>query len=257
MRNIFGGKRAFLLLLFVFLFIFTGVCFGSNGGAFEEIIAKWSKTQHFADSGNVLNLTATLYSPEYIDAYAMAEAEKNLWTADETEQFKYKVFKIAKVEEFIPIELKFKITGSPLHMSPFDRQVKLNINGKIYKPAEYDPRFNFKLGDERAGMVYFPRFDEKGRDLLKNAKYVKLQLSSGISPAVRQNRDIEFIWDVTGYEEYYSKLLESSALKKMEYDRLLRRIAELNDQKKELQKQLEQLDEEIKKIEERLAELEG
>jgi hypothetical protein len=252
------AKRfCWLLILFVPIFVLSvGVGEAANVN-FDDVLSKWSKTQSFSDAGNILTLTATLYSPEYIDAYAMAEAEKNLWTKDETEQFKYKVFKIAQVEEFIPIELKFEVKGSPLHMSPFDKQVKLNINGKIYKPAEYDPRFNFKLDGERTGMVYFPRFDEKGRDLLKNVEYVKLQVNSGISPAVRQNKDIEFVWNVTGYEEYYSKLLESSALKKMEYDRLLRRIAELNDKKKELQKQLEQLDEEIKKIEERLAELEG
>jgi hypothetical protein len=248
--------RFFSLLVILLFFALSGACFAADTN-FDEVISKWSKTQSFSDGGNILTLTATLYSPEYIDAYAMAEAEKNLWTADETEQFKYKVFKIAKVEEFIPIELKFEVKGSPLHMSPFDRQIKLNINGKMYKPAEYDPRFNFKLNDSRTGMVYFPRYDEKGKDLLANAKHVKLLINSAISPAVRQNKDIEFLWNVTNYNEYYSKLLESKALRKMEYDRLLRRIAELNDKKKELQKQLEQLEEEIKKIEERLAELEG
>jgi len=221
---------------------------------YETVTQKWSKTQNFAEEGNALELTATLFSPEYVNAVSLKEAEKNLWTKDEVEQYKYSILKVSRMDEYIPIEMSFNIIGSPLHTAPFDRHVELWINGKSYKAAEYDPRLNFKIEDSRNGMVYFPRYDEDGNDLLENANQIKLRVKPAISHALKGNT-AEFVWSVDDMQGSLLEQLEGEAARKFEYDRLLKRLKNLNQKKEDIRDEMEKVETEIATIENRLSEL--
>ena len=140
-----------------------------------------------------------------------------------------------------------------MHLGPFDIMVKLRIGSKLYKPADYDKRFNFRFQGEKDGLVYFPRFDEKtGKDLLKGAKSVTLELSSAISPVTRGSI-VKFMWDV--YNDDPSKLYQGKSAARFETDRLLKRLEKLRKDEAELQKQLKSVQDEKATIQTRLDEL--
>jgi hypothetical protein len=220
---------------------------------YDDILKRWQKSETYADSGERIEITATYYAAEYIEALAEREAEKNLWTADEIEQYKYRLLSNLKLEDTIPLHIRFKVRGPSLHLAPFGEQIWLHIGGERYSPVEYDPRFNFKISDEREGMVHFPRYDEKtGEDLLEGAGTVKLEISGSISMAIKP-LSIEFYWDVN--EDDPLKFYAGEAGKRLERDRLIKRLERLNDKKSELEKELAKVTSEIAEIEQRLEEL--
>ena len=140
-----------------------------------------------------------------------------------------------------------------MHLGPFDVMVKLRIGNKVYKPVDYDKRFNFKFQGEKEGLVYFPRFDEKtGKDLLKGAKTVRLEFSSAIS-SVLDSKTPYFLWDVN--KDDPSKLYQGKAAERFESDRLIKRLEKLRKDKTTLESQLKAVDDEIGTIQTRLDEL--
>jgi len=220
---------------------------------YDEVLKRWQKTREFADIGDEIKITATYFSAEYIEALVQKEADDNLWTADELEMHKYQLLKTLNLDETIPVRLEFVVRGSSVHMSPFGEQVWLWVGGKRYKPVEFDPRFNFKISDKREGMVYFPRFDEKtGKDLLAGSKSVKLELSGGISHAIRAMA-VDFIWDVVHDDP--ERLFAGQSGARLEMDRLIKRLARLNREKDECEQKLNELNSEIATIEARMKEL--
>jgi hypothetical protein len=221
--------------------------------SYDAVLNRWSKTKDFADRGDSLSITATYYSAEFIEAAVQQEADRNLWTADELDRYKYQFLKTLNLEDSIPVKLSFDNRGSALHMAPFGKQIWLWIGGKRYEPKDYDPRFNFRVIDKIEGMVYFPRFDEKtGKDLLKGAKTVKLEISGAISMTMKA-KTAEFVWDVANDDP--ERLFAGKAGAKLEMDRMIRRLEKLNGEKKDLEAKLEQVKKEIEKIEARMAEL--
>jgi len=113
---------------------------------FDSILQKWSRTYSTrGDMGDELTIVATYYSAEYIEALVQREAEKNLWTESEVENYKYELLKALQLEEYIPVMLSFDMKGAPLRMAPFDNKAILWVGGKKLSPADYDKRFNFKL----------------------------------------------------------------------------------------------------------------
>jgi len=238
-----GSSALFLVFL----------CAVSWASSYDAILGRWSKTREVTDRGDLLSITATYYAAEYVEATVQEEAEKNLWTADELETYKYQFLKTLNVEDTIPIRLVFDNRASALHMAPFERQIVLWIGGKKYQPKQVDPRFNFKVIDKIEGLVYFPRFDEKsGKDLLKGVKTVKLEISGAVSPTMR-GRSVEYIWDVAN--DNPERLFAGKAGSKLEMDRLIRRLEKLNGEKKDLEGKLDQLKVEIEKIQARMTEL--
>lgn len=243
-------RKTWILGIAVLLTVFASLGWAAS---YDAVLNRWSKTKDFADRGDSLSITATYYSAEFIEATVQSEADKNLWTADELDRYKYQFLKTLNLEDSIPVRLSFDNRGSALHMAPFGKQVWLWIGGKRYEPKDYDPRFNFRVQDKIEGMVYFPRFDEKtGRDLLKGAKTVKLELSGSISMTMRA-KTAEFIWDVAN--DNPEKLFAGKAGARLEMDRLIKRLEKLNGEKKDLEGKLEQLKAEIEKIQARMAEL--
>lgn len=220
---------------------------------YDSILNRWTKTRAFADRGDSLSISATYYSAEFIEATIQQEADRNLWTADELERYKYQFLKTLNVEDTIPVKLSFDNRGAALHMAPFGKQVWLWIGGKRYEPKDYDPRLNMRVMDKIEGLVYFPRFDEKtGKDLLKGVKSVKLEISGSISMTMRA-KTAEFVWDVAN--DNPERLFAGKAGAKLEMDRLIRRLEKLNGEKKDLEGKLEQLKLEIEKIQARMNEL--
>ena len=62
----------------------------SYASSSDQILLRWSKSQRFeSDMDGNVTVTATYYSAEYIEAYIQKEAQKNLWTQNETEEYKY------------------------------------------------------------------------------------------------------------------------------------------------------------------------
>ena len=220
----------------------------------SPILARWSRTQAFKnDLDGKLDVTATYFAGEYVEAQVQAEAEKNLWTGSELETYKYTFLKGLRLDEMIAVRLEFDNRGPSMHMAPFDEQVVLWIGGKSYKPAEYDPRFNFKLQGKRDGMIFFKRYDDKtGKSLLTGVKSVRLQINGGVSP-ITDSKKIDFIWDVAN--DHPEKLYQGKAAERLELDRLIKRMEKLTQQKKDLEGQLAATLSELETIRKRMDEL--
>lgn len=220
---------------------------------YDQILQRWTKTNQYKnDIGAEMWISASYYAAEYIEALVQAEADKNLWTEDELERYKYELLKALQLEEYLPFRIEFDNRASPISMAPFDEQVTLWIGNKKYKPMDYDKRFNFKLSGKRDGMVYFPRYDEKGKSLLDGVKTVKLEINGNISP-VTIGRSIEFMWDVG--QDDPERLFRGRAAAQLELDRLIRRLEQLNKQRTELERQLQELTEEINRVQTRVDDL--
>lgn len=244
-RNIMVSLVGVLLLLFAATAAFSA--------PYDEVLKRWQKTETFADAGERIEITATYYSAEFVEALVQSEADKNLWTQDEMEQYKYRLLSSLKLEETIPVRFHFTVRGSSLHLAPFGEQVSLRLGKKAHSPVEYDPRFNFKITDEREGLVHFPRYDEEtGKDLLEGVSTVKLEVSGGISMAIRPMR-VDFVWDVDRDDP--SRFYAGEAGKRLEMDRLIKRLARLNEEKAEYEQMLEGVVTEIERIEARMDEL--
>ncbi len=245
------NKVAALLISAIAILIFTVSAFAGT----EDILNRWSKTRHFeSDLGSELDITVTYYSSEYIEALVQNEAEKNLWTADEAENYKYELLKGLQLDEYVPVHIEFDNKGSAMHMAPFDRQIVIWIGNKKFTPVDYDKRFNFKLLGKRDGLVYFPRFDEKsGKSLLEKAKRVKVSLSGGISSTMDGIATVDFLWDVDNDDP--EKLFKGKAAAQLEMDRLIKRIEKLSGEKSVLEAQLAEIQAELDKINLRIEEL--
>ncbi|MDR9771008.1 hypothetical protein [Acetomicrobium sp.] len=105
--------RAIFCVSVILLCMFTFVTF-SLGADFDSVLQKWSRTYKTkGELGDELVITATYYSAEYIEALVQKEAELNLWTESEMEDYKYELLKVLKLTEYIPIMLSFDMKGAP------------------------------------------------------------------------------------------------------------------------------------------------
>lgn len=278
-RRIKDRRAVFLCLLCFLIFIFLNLTPGAFAASrnkksaktktAEEAVQgatsqtpegmrKWVRENHMADrdGSQRVDLKATYYANEYIEALVNAEAEKNLWTQDELENYKYTLLKTLNLNDSITFHIDFNVTGIPIYAQPFDRHITLLIGRKKYSPSDYDRRFNFKISGSRDGMVYFPRYDpDTGADLLKGVKELRLILDSSISQAMSRGSDILWIWDIT--KDRPEALASGKAVDRLEFDRLLKRVEKLNADKKELQAQMDGVNKELGDINARLDQLQG
>ncbi|HAG22268.1 MAG TPA: hypothetical protein DCG87_03075 [Synergistaceae bacterium] len=245
-------RKNIFIVTFVTLFIvtFTVVAFSAS---YDSVIEKWTRRNTYkSDLGAELRITVTYYANEYIDALIQKQAEENLWTRDEMENYKYRLLSSLSLEEYIPFHIEFDNRGPSMHMAPFDEQVTLWVGNKTYKPVDYEKRFNFKLVGKRDGLVYFPRYDEKGNEILKGTNTIRLMINGGIS-AQTLGKTVEFFWDTK--KDIAAGFSESEAMRRLEADRLIKRLENLNSEKRDLEAQLAEINTEIQKVEERLEEL--
>lgn len=245
-------RKNIFIVTFVTLFIvtFTVVAFSAS---YDSVIEKWTRRNTYkSDLEAELRITVTYYANEYIDALIQKQAEENLWTRDEMENYKYRLLSSLSLEEYIPFHIEFDNRGPSMHMAPFDEQVTLWVGNKTYKPVDYEKRFNFKLVGKRDGLVYFPRYDEKGNEILKGTNTIRLMINGGIS-AQTLGKTVEFFWDTN--KDTAAGFSEGQAMRRLEADRLIKRLENLNSEKRDLEAQLAEINAEIQKVEERLEEL--
>lgn len=221
---------------------------------YSKTLAKWTKEQTFREQGAIgpLEMKVTYYSAEYVQALIETEADKNLWTSDEKDNYAYQLLKTLNMEETIPIHVEFKNYGPSMHLAPFDEQVNLWVGKQKLRPVDYDKRFNFRLQGDRDGMIYFPRYDEKGKNVLDKVSSVKLSFVGGIHPYIRTSF-VDFIFDV--HKDNPEALYKGRAASRMELDRLIKRIEKLSAEKKELEGRLDALNSELYDINHRVEEL--
>lgn len=247
---------------FTTLLIILGLLFGnlstltapSFADTFDQVLQRWTKSRKIVDEdGANLEVRATYYSSEFIEALVQKEAKDNLWTQQEADDYKYKFLSSLKLDELIPIQIEFINNGPTMFLGPFDIMVKLRIAGKTYKPVDYDRRFNFKFQGKKEGLVFFPRFDEKtGKDLLKGVKNVSIEFVPAISP-ILEGRNISFIWDIARDDP--QALYKGAAANKLETERLLKRLEKLRKDKADEEAKLKAINDEISTIQTRLDEL--
>ena len=247
-------SKKFTALLVMLLAIHTPSFAASNDDA---VLKAWTKETHgqTKEGDQEITIKATYFSNEYVNALVNYEAEKNLWTADEMENYKYTLLKNLNLGEAIPFHIDLYVRGLPMYAQPFDRHITLMVNGKKYKPIDYDKRFNFKILGPRDGMVYFPRYDDKtGKEILAGAKDIRVIFDSSISHALAGKKDVLWIWDLN---KDRGKIAGGRAADRLEADRLIKRSAKIDAERAELQKKLDELNKEYKDINKRIDELQS
>ncbi|MBQ7220295.1 MAG: hypothetical protein IJS28_04870 [Synergistaceae bacterium] len=223
----------------------------------DPVLAQWSHEINVTDKDGdqSIRVKATYYSNEYVEALIASEAEKNLWTADEMENYKYTLLKNLNLGECIPFHIDIYVRGLPMYAGPFDKHITMMVGKKRYQPVDYDKRFNFKILGPRDGMVYFPKYDPKtGKEILAGAKDVRLIFDSAISVALSPRGDVTWVWDLT---KDRAKIGGGKAANRLEVDRLLKRSEKLNADREALRKQLEALDKEVGEVNSRIDELQS
>ena len=243
----------FVIVIAMFFFYAQAVAYADS---FDNVLLCWTKSTKYIDKEDMvsnLEIKATYYSSEFIEAMMQNEAKNNLWTQQETDDYKYNFLGALRHDEMIPIQVEFINNGPMMYLAPFDIMVKLMIGNKEYKMVDYDKRFNFKFQGKKDGLIYFPRYDEKtGKDLLKGVKTVKLILLPTVS-TVTDGKRTEFMWDVTNDDP--SKLYQGKTAARFETDRLLKRLEKLRKDKAEHEKQLQVINDEMSTVQKRLDEL--
>jgi hypothetical protein len=247
-----GSKVFFFFGIFSLMWVFFCSSFMGEAASIDKALERWSRVQSFTgDLGGQLDLRVTWFSEEYLSALVEDEANKNLWTQDEKENYLYNLLRTLEMDEYIPVEVSIRNYGPSMHMAPFDDMITLRINNKDYKPVDYDKRFNFRLQGDINGYVYFPRLDEKNKPLLEGAKTVRVTLKAGVSSILAG--DVNFFWDI--YKDNPEKLFSGKAMRQFEIDRLLKRTKLLNSRKIELEEELKGIYEELLEVQKRMDEL--
>jgi len=242
-----------IISFFILAFVLVSLAAGASC-ADEKILSRWRQKKSFeGELGGYLDITATYYAAEYIEALVQDEAKKNLWTADETDQYKYQMLRSLNLDETIPIHIEFDNHTSTMHMAPFDKMLILWIGKKKYSPVDYDKRFNFALQGKRDGMIFFPKYDDKGKNLLEGAKTIRLAINSGISGETMKFNSIDYFWDV--HKDNPEGLYKGKAASRLELDRLIKRIEKLNAEKQDLENKLGEINGELATINKRVEEL--
>ncbi|MCR5346280.1 MAG: hypothetical protein K6E38_00715 [Fretibacterium sp.] len=219
---------------------------------------RWIRRSKVADRDGTQEVTlkVTYYANEYVDALVKSEAEKNLWTQDEMENYRYTLLKTINLQDSLPFHIDLYVTGVPMYPAPFDKHIYLMIGKKRYTPSDYDKRFNFKVSGGRDGMVHFPRYDPKtGEDVLKGAKDVRLFFDASITYAQAGKGDFMWVWDIT--KDKPAMAGDGKAEARLEVDRLLRRMEKLDKERQELQGKLDTLNKELGEINSRIDELQS
>lgn len=250
------SKKISALIMLLILFSFTASPISAATKEKENpVLRAWSHENTYKDGDQSLYLKATYYSNEYVEALVQSEAEKNLWTNDEMENYKYTLLKNLNLAESIPIHIDMYVRGMPIYPAPFDKRVTLVVGKKKYSPIDYDRRFNFKVIGPRDGMVFFPRYDpDTGKPVLEGAKDLRVQFDSSISHATSSGTNILWVWDL---KKDRGSITQGKAANRLETDRLIKRSDKIDEQRKALQKQLDALNKEYDEVNSRIDELQA
>ncbi|OUO90987.1 hypothetical protein B5F39_13500 [Cloacibacillus sp. An23] len=241
--------------IFTIAVFITAICAAAYAASLDNILMRWRKTAKYEDGTSNLTVAVTYYSAELVEAEIQAEAEKNLWTQDELERYKYRYLQMLNLSEMIPIKVEFVNNGPTMHPGPFDKMIDMTIGNKTYEPADYDKRLNFPFQGEKDGLVFFNRFDPKtGKNILDGQKRVTITLSPGISAIISsRGRNARFFWDIN--KDDPSKLYAGATAARLETDRLIKRLENLRKDRADEAARLKAIDDEISTVQSRLDEL--
>lgn len=233
----------------------TAICATVYAAALDNILLRWRKTALYEENTSNLTVAVTYYSAELVEAEIQAEAEKNLWTQDELERYKYRHLQTLNLAEMIPIKVEFVNNGPTMYPGPFDKMIEMRIGNKTYEPVDYDKRMNFSFQGEKDGLVFFNRFDPKtGKNILDGQKRVTIEISSGISPLIAgRGKRARFFWDIQNDDP--SKLYAGQTAARLETDRLIKRLENLRKDESDEEARLNSIRDEIATIQSRLDEL--
>ena len=242
------------IILLVLSLIFCSLCSAASKTSPEDAVLKaWSHENEYNTTDQSLKLKITYYSNEYVEALVNSEAEKNLWTNDEMENYKYTLLKNLNLGESIPFHVEMYVRGMPMYAGPFDKHITMMVGGKKYQPVDYEKRFNFKILGPRDGMVFFPRYDEKtGKEILAGARDVRIIFDSAISHALDGHSDVIYIWDL---KKDRGSITAGKAVDRLETDRLIKRADKIKTERDALQKQIDALNKEYDDVNARIDEL--
>ena len=245
---------SWIKVLTIALFI-TAICATAYAAAIDNILLRWRKVSEYEENTSNLTVAVTYYSAELVEAEIQNEAEKNLWTQDELERYKYRYLQTLNLAETIPIKVEFVNNGPTMYPGPFDKMIKMQIGNKTYEPVDYDKRLNFSFQGKKDGLVFFNRFDPKtGKNLLEGQKRVTITISAGISPLIAgRGRQARFFWDINNDDP--SKLYAGQTAARLETDRLIKRLENLRKDRANEEARLKAIDDEINTIQSRLDEL--
>lgn len=253
-----SSYRIKFLATLLILTVFSSYALGAAKPQDPAALRNWSHEIEVTadDDSQSIKLKITYYSNEYVENLILAEAEKNMWTADEMENYKYTLLKNLNLAECIPFHVDMYIRGMPIYPGPFDKHITLIVKGKKYSPIDYDKRFNFKVLGARDGLVFFPRYDPKtGKPILDGAKDVRILFDSAICYALSSsNGDLLWVWDLNRDR---GSISGGRAANRLEIDRLLKRTEKLNADKRKLQEQLAALEKETSEVNARIDELQS
>ena len=247
-------RRKTVLLLLLCLAALPAFGAEKTSPAMERWVRRSTATER--EGSQEVKLRVTYYANEYVEALVNSEAEKNLWTQDEMENYRYTLLKTLNLQESLPFHIDLYVSGVPMYPAPFDKHIYLMIGKKKYTPSDYDKRFNFKVSGGRDGMVYFPRYDPKtGEDVLKGAKDIRLFFDASITYAQAGKGDFMWVWDIT--KDKPASAGDGKAAARLEIDRLLRRMENLDKERQDLQGKLDALNKELSEINSRIDELQA
>ena len=247
-------NKKFIPLLTSILILFC--CSVSLGlEKIDPALHKWMRETNIGtkDKTQTVELKVTYYSNEYVQELIRVQAEKNLWTNSEMEDYKYALLKRLNFNEYIGFHVDMFVEGIPIYAQPFDKYVKLTVGKKKYSPADYDKQFNMKISGRRDGMVFFSRYDDKtGKNILEKARDVRLSIDGSIGYAMASKGDVTFVWDITKDRPSENS---GAAAARLEIDRLIKRVNKLNADRKKLQDQVDVIDKELNEVNTRIDEL--
>ena len=224
---------------------------------FQKIMHSWIRSENRRDSDNsqtsYVEVEAAFFSPEYIEAHVQDQAQLNLWTEQELEDYKYKYLQTLQLDKMIPFLIHIDNSAEAMHMAPFDNIVKMRVGSKTYKPVDYDKRFNFRLMGEIEGLVFFPRYDEKtGKPLIpEKGGTVQLEFNSFMSPILKSN--INLMWSLGNQD--INRLYQGKTAARLESDRMLERLEKVRKEKEAIDAKAGTMQQEIDTIQKRLDEL--
>ena len=106
------------------------VCSDAYAASLDNILLRWRKKAEYIDGTSNLTVYITYYSAELVEAEIQAEAQKNLWTQDELEKYKYRYLQMLNLAEMIPIKVEFVNNGPTMYPGPFDKMIDMKIGNK-------------------------------------------------------------------------------------------------------------------------------
>ena len=248
------SKKISALIVLIFTLALTAQCMAAEKNQ-DAVLKAWSHENEYNTIDQSLKLKITYYSNEYVEALVNSEAEKNLWTNDEMENYKYTLLKNLNLGETIPFHVDMYVRGMPMYAGPFDKHITMMVGRNKYQPVDYEKRFNFKIIGARDGMVFFPRYDPKtGKEILDGARDVRIIFDSAVSHALDGQSDPIYIWDL---KKDRGQISGGKAADRLETDRLIKRSDKIKADREALKKQLDALNKEYEEVNARIDELQG